>query len=1099
MSSKTLRKSIFRDLRKSPGRFVAIFFIIAIGAGFFAGIGCTAPSMLYTANNFIHKMRLADYRLLSTMGITKDDVAEIEKIDGINVVYPRYTFNAKVMHEGPVNVFTIKSMPSNASSADEDNDYINRLTIVEGRLPEKAGECVVDNTYDAQIDDLFTITDELEGAETDMLKTRELKVVGRVSSPEYISFARGNTTLGNGEISAFIYVTDDNFDSDYYTEVDLLLDQSTKISAFGNAYEKLIKKYDADLKDFGEKRAAIRYDEVMTDGEKEITDAEKKLSDGKTELADGIAKLEDAKTQVADGKIQIADGKSKLEDAKAKVADGRRELATAKAKVAEGKTQLEIGKAKFSDGKMQLEAAKTQAADGKRQLEAAKSQVADGKAQLAAAKEQLAAIPPGIPAEMLPFDPVALAAQIAASEAEIAASENQIAASEAEIAAGDQKIAESEAELQASENKIVTSEAELTASEQKIASSEAELQAAEAKIVASVKVIAENEAKIQDSESLITQHETEIADSETKIADAETKLADGKKELSDLEEPEWLIYPRDDNPAYNGFKPNADRIGSLAATIPPFMYLIAMLVCLTTMTRLVEEQRTQIGTLKALGFGRSTILAKYMLYAIVVSFLGSIFGVIIGISLFPKNIWNAYGSMYTLGSFDLYASPVTIGIALFAGMIATCGATLFACYNAQRSHAAQLMRPKAPKAGKRVLLERVTPLWRILTFNQKATIRNLFRYKKRLFMTIIGVAGCTALLLTGLGLRDSIGGIAEKQYTEISHYNISVLLKDDADKQAVVKDLSQYGDDFSISEEAGDAIYRQSDTTNVPVSIFVPKDPEKMPDFITLLDNKTKDEIYLDQSDSTNQTSIIITEKVAELIGAKKGNTIEIRNAEDTSAKVKIAGICTNYIYNYIYMTPDDYKAAFGKDIDYESVLLKTDEPDADSENTDDVITKIIDTDGVEFAYSSQTIMDTVNDISENLSTVILLIRNMAAILAIVVLYNLININITEREREIATLKVLGYKRIEVFNYIFSESMILTVIGSIAGLFVGIGLHSYVMSAVETDEVSFVTEIQPMSFVLAVIFTLICCIVVNIIMQPKLHRIEPVSSLKSAE
>ena len=989
--TRTFRKSILRELKQSPGRFIAIFFIIAIGAGFFAGVGCTAPSMLFTAENHFRDSKLADFRLISTMGITDKDVQEVRNFDGVATVMPRYAFNAKVSQGDFVCVASLKSLPTNTEN---NPNYLNQLTVISGRLPEKSGECVVDSKSGARVGDKFIISDDIEGGEVSMLKTTEIEVVGTVISPEYISFSRGNTSLGSGEIYTFIFINEQTFDSEYYTEINLLLDESIKMSPFSGKYKTLIDTFEEKFEALGLRRAQVRHSDILAEAEEEIAEAEQEIADAEAELA-----------------TAIADTNAELEDARRKINDGI---------------------AEYEKGRKQY-------------LENYDTIVA-GEAELEKAKALLASVPPGTPPEMLPFDIVEL--------------QSQIAANGAKLAAGRQALEEARLKLERAATDLKSGEADYHAGR--------------------------------------AEAEEKFAEAQTEIDDARVEIADARTELADLEKPEWLIFTRDDNPGYSMFEQNADRINILAMTIPPFMFVIAALVCLTTMTRLIEEQRTTIGTLKALGYSRRSILSKYMFYSIFISLSGSIVGVIAGVLIFPPNIWHAYGEMFLFPTFDLLAVPIICIIALLAGVLVTVAVTFYSCYNAQNSVAAELMRPKAPKPGKRVLLERITFIWRNLTFNQKATLRNLFRYKKRLVMTILGVAGCCALLVAIIGLNDSITGIADKQYTEISHYNISVLLNEDADRADVKKLLSEKGDFTLAHESSGLLLANNKDTSNYTLTVTVPETPSDFSDFVSLLNNDNLDEVLkLESSSEADLPNIIITNKIAKHLGIRVGDIVDFSTLDIEPIKAKVVGISRNYVLNFIYMTSEDFTKAFELEPVFETAFLRLN--DVSDENMENALTKIIDDENVEFALSAQVVKKNINSISENMTVIIVVIQLMASILAIIVLYNLININITEREREIATLKVLGYKRSEIFAYIFSESMILTLIGSFFGIFVGIGLHKFVIAAIEVDEVTFLDQVSPMSFVEAVAFTLICCVFVNIIMQPKLNRIQPVSSLKSPE
>jgi putative ABC transport system permease protein len=1067
VNSRTLRKSILREFKSSPGRFIAIFCIMAIGAGFFAGIGCTAPSMLLTADNDLSRARLADFRLVSTMGITADDVAALAAMDGIAEVMPRYAFQAKVKYEDAILVCAVKSLPENP---EKDNPgSLNQLRVDEGRLPEKAGECAADKKTGLKIGEMIEITDEMEGGDISMLRSPRMKIVGLVNSPEYITYARGSTTLGSGVVNSFLYLSNNAFDSEVWLEVCIRLKDTQDISSFIEEYRTAVSGITPALKDFGAARAELRYHDIVSKAASDLADADAELSDGRAEADEKFA---EALTEIEKGEGDYDAGLAKYRANLAEIESGEAALAEGRAGLAESKAQLDAGKAQCEEGQAQI-------ADARTGWEAARAEWEEGRAQLEAAKAGLALIPPGPLYDRT-------AAQIAANEQELAKSEALLAANDLAFTRQEEALALTAAQLDAAEQQAAAAEQQLAETGQKLAEGRRALENANAELTRA-------KAEIESGRA---EYERSKAETEQELADAQGEIEKGRADLEALEPPEWFVFTREDNPGYNTLEPNAKRIASMGRTVPPFMFLVAALVCLTTMTRLVEEHRTNIGTLKALGVPRRTIIAKYLFYALTVSVAGSAAGVILGVLLFPRNIWGAYGALYNLGDFDLKFEPLVIAIALLAGIAATCAATFASCAGALKSPAAELMRPKAPKPGKRVLLEHIPILWAHLAFSQKATLRNLFRYKKRLIMTVVGVAGCCALLLTSLGLVDSIAGIADRQFSEINHYDISVLLAGDADRSAMEQTAGRYGTYFLLAEESASASCKGVNTSNYSVYIMTPEDAGTMPEFISFFEPKGHRAFTLESGESPSPR-VVLNEKLANMLGAKAGDMIELTNAGGKTSKVLISGVCLNYIYNYIYMTRADYEQAFGEQPDFKTILLRLDE--TYSGDIDGILAGLIETDGVEYAYSSNSVRDIVNEISDNLNTVVLIMRNMAAILAIVVLYNLININITEREREIATLKVLGYRRGEVFSYFFWESMILTAIGVFFGLFVGIGLHSYVMQAIETDEVAFVREIRPLSFLLAALFTLGCCVLVNIFMQPKLQRIEPVSSLKSPE
>ncbi|MDR1271844.1 MAG: FtsX-like permease family protein [Clostridiales Family XIII bacterium] len=1020
MRSPTIRKLIFRDLRSSPGRFLAIFVMFALGAGFFAGLGNTAPSMRASADIYLHETRLADFRLISTYGWDSADVIEAAKLPGVESVMPRYSFTAKVARpDGIPSVFSIKSLPLNTS--ENSTSYLNRLVLKDGRLPAKSGECAVDAAYAIEIGDELTITDEIEGAEYGMIKTKTVTVVGKVDSPEYISYARGNSSLGNGEIDSFLYLPPAGMDSAYYTEICILMEETHGISAFSDAYKDIVDSSKDLLEDFALERAELRHRSIR----------------------------EEAEQYLRDGEADIATSEEELRDGQAEVDDGRAE---ANREFAKAKSDLQAGEQKLADGRAEYDKNATGLADGEAAL-------SDAKAQVEQMKLLLQTLPPGPEHD-------GLAAQIAGAEAQIAQNETQLTMGRAAL-----------------EEAAATLDAAAAELSRGWASYDSERWAAF--------------SKLDDAQA-------EIDDGRTKIEDAKTDIAEARQDLDEMDEPEAFIFEREDNAAYSTFEPNAARIASLAATIPPFMFVIAALVCLTTMARLVEEHRTRIGTLKALGYGRGAIISIYLFYAIVCSLAGSVAGILAGINIFPSTIWFAYEGLYALGEFKLELRPAICLIALVAGVIVTVAATFASCYNEQRSPAAVLMRPRAPKAGKRVLLERATIIWKHLNFNQKVTMRNIFRYKKRLIMTIVGIAGCSALLLASFGIEDSIRSMADRQYEDIYHYNIYVMLKDDADPGIVKNELAVFGsrDSLSVSETSCTLLNGEINTNGFnTISAFVPEDAAELNEYILLRTMKGEPLSIenLSSGDSGAELpGVFLTDKLAAHMDVGPGDSLTIEDSDGNTAEAVVSGVTLNYVGAYVYMNSEAYENVFSKPPQYKSILMKLNSEYVD--RVDEAVTEIMAIDGVEFAYSSSAMRELVFDIAENMDVVIMFIQQMSVMLAIVVLYNLININITEREREIATLKVLGYRPREVFLYFFSESSILTFIGALFGLLGGIVLHRQVINAIASEDASFPLRLEwGVLLLIAMTVTMLICVVVNTIMQPKLRRIDPVSSLKSPE
>lgn len=588
----------------------------------------------------------------------------------------------------------------------------------------------------------------------------------------------------------------------------------------------------------------------------------------------------------------------------------------------------------------------------------------------------------------------------------------------------------------------------------------------------------------------LAEYEENRQKAEAELADAEQKLLDAEKKLNDAPKGEWYIQTREANPSFASFEGNANKIAAIAVVFPVFFFMVAVLVALTTMTRMVEEQRVQIGTLKALGYGNAAIMRKYVLYAGTATFLGSALGIGFGTQFFPAVLWNAYGIMYNLPPL---LTPLRMNYALIAFLGALCCtmiATISACRNSLKECAARLMLPKAPKAGKRVLLEHIPFIWKRMKFTHKVTVRNLMRYKKRFFMTVVGIAGCTALLLTGFGLSDSINEIMDKQYAELNHYDTLMMLRnedlpDDPDFQA---HMESYDAQHTMTFYQESCDVTANDVT-VEGYLYIPKDLETFPHLLTLRNRKSGEPLTM------TEDAVILTEKAAESMGVSAGDTMVLRKDETTSVTVKIGGVTENYVNTYIYMTQAQYEKLFGKTPRFSMLIAQVHSPDIDHFAKD----TLAECSDIAMITMVEDMKESFRNMVTSIDYIIIVLIICAGLLAFVVLYNLMNINITERERELATIKVLGFYEGEVGAYVFRETLILSLFGTAAGLVLGIFLHAFVVRTAEVDAAMFGREIAPSSFVYAAILTMVFSLIVCLCMFPKLRKINMVESLKSVE
>ena len=1042
MKKRALRKDFYMEIRRSMGRFLSIFFIVAIGCAFFSGIRASEPDMRYSGDAYFDRKNMMDIEVISTLGLTEDDLDAIRNVDGVSAAEGGYSSDMLFTEgDNKVVVHVMSLLPS-----------MNQVQLEEGELPEADDECALDVDYlkesSLEIGDKITLISGTDDDVTDTLKNDTYTITGAVSSPEYISFQRGSTTIGNGTVTTFIAVPEESFALDVYTEIYVQSDGAKDLTAFTDAYDSRVDETEDQLEAIREDREKARYDEIMDEAQTELDDARAELADAEKELEDGRAEAEK----------ELADARRELEDGQAEVDSGRQELADARA-------QLESSRQQLTDSQAQIDQGQKELNDN---IDAMNAQIDE----LNAAKQQyndLAASGADDPVTMATLS--AMYEEIQSGEAALAQAKAQIESAKSELTSGQQQINDGWQQI--------------AEGEQEIADGEAELENAQQEIDDGWEEYYEGEKEAQE----------EIADGEQKIADAKEELADAEAELADLEEPEWFIYDRSNLPDYTGYGENADRMRAIGQVFPAIFFLVAALISLTTMTRMVEEQRTQIGTFKALGYERHSIAGKYLGYALLATVSGSVLGILFGEKVFPYIIITAYGIMYQHMHEIMLPYNIQYGLgAAAAALASTLLATLLACYKELREQAAELMRPPAPKQGQRVLLERVRFIWKRLNFSWKASVRNLVRYKKRLFMTVFGIGGCMALMLVGFGLKDSIFAIVDIQYDEIQLYDGNIILEDDItdeEKETLIAELEK----DELMTGAAEGLLTQVSVGSGEewhdVYLDVPRDVDRFPEFVTLQDRMT-DAVY-----TLDDSGAILTEKMATELDVEPGDAIMIRDDDLGDLEVKVQAVCENYMGHYLYMTPGYYEEVYGSAPDYNCIFYKT--ADRITEEAERIGEEALAVPGALSVSYTTDLKEQVDNMLGALDSVIAVLIISAGMLAFVVLYNLNNISITERQRELATLKVLGFYNNEVTMYVYRENILLTFLGALFGIVLGKILHRFIIVTVEIESVMFGRNIDLSSFVYAFLLTLLFSLLVNGAMYFKLKKIDMVESLKSVE
>ncbi|XCP86441.1 FtsX-like permease family protein [Roseburia hominis] len=1211
MKKNVLRKDFFMEIRKTMGRFVSIFFIVALGVAFYSGIRASEPSMRISGDSYFDKSNLMDIKVMGSMGLTDDDIRAINELEGIEETEGAYSKDVLCPVGDTDKVVHVISV----------QNTFNTVAVKEGRLPEKEGECLLDEDFLAYAD--YKVGDQIifrsgdETPLTDSMVTDTYTVVGIGNSPLYISFGRGSSMIGTGEVSGFVMVDEASFDMDVYTEAYVRVRDTLDETAFTEEYDKLSDAAVEALEQIKEERCMARRDEILEEANKEIADAEETVNEESGKLDDAKKELEEAKStaarELSAARKKLADGEAKLAKSQKQIADGEAQLASARTELNAQQKKVTAARQEYEEGVAQLNAKEKELLEGEKQyqeeyeknmpliqekkeeIEAAKPQLEEGLEQIEAGLTEilsgldaLSQLQAGISQaqteiqqteteiadgdarysqyEMIPEDErteeqkrflttwkaqkallrlkaTMYQAEIdrALSEAgfasvdemnaqidslqksrqELEDSQSELLAQQAELEEGERLLLESEQKLEETakviedgKRQIADGKKTLATAKQQIDSGQAQIDAAwallekeentlvsgKSELEEGQKELAEGRAEYEqaaaEAAEKIADGETQIADGEEELIEARQEIADAKAEIEKIENPKWYIQSRGDAlTEYNGYGENADRMRSLGQVFPVLFFLVAALISLTTMTRMVEEQRVQIGTLKALGYGKFAIAKKYLYYALAATLGGSVFGALFGEKIFPFIIIYAYKIMYK--HIPDILVPYHLSYALQATVIAvfcTSFATIASCYKELASQPAQLMRPPAPKQGKRILLERAGWFWKRLSFIWKSSIRNLVRYKKRFFMTIFGIGGCMALMLVGFGLKDCIYEIVELQYEKVQFYDASVYFEDKASKEEK-EEILDYLSGNSAVEGAIPVRMQKVDLKagkeKRSVYLTVPNDETEIEDFLSF-HSRIGDEVY-----SLKEDQVILTEKASQLLKVEAGDTLTISDEDRGDREVVIGAVCENYLGGYLYLSNEAYEELYGAPPRYNSILYMV--KAGEEKEIEEIGTTLLSHDQVLNVSYTSSIESRLDDMLKSLNLVIVVLIISAGLLAFVVLYNLNNINITERRRELATLKVLGFYDMEVASYVYRENVLLTIIGAVLGMGLGNLLHRYVIVTVEVEEAMFGRTIHWPSYLYSFLFTVAFSVFVNLIMFYKLRKIDMVESLKSVE
>ena len=1076
----TYLKDIFREIKISLGRFLSIFCIVAIGVAFFAGIKASAPDMKNSADTYFDKYNVQDIQVYSTIGLTKKDVAAIKKIKGVKSVQPSFSMDTLSQIDSTQMVIKVISYGI--------DQKMNKIRVVEGRMPERENECLVEASSATNklygtfhIGDTIKLQSGTDEALSKSLKHTKYKIVGTCYNPNYLSYEKGSSNIGSGTVNSFIYIQNTNVLKDYYTEVDVCVKGAKDLDCYSDEYFDVVDPVLKKIKKISSKQIDARiqsYQSELDEKKQEATDkfkdaenqfnaAQNKIDSGLSEIQSNELKLQNSKDQINQGwneyyaNLQLLDNIPTLQNAIAQIEESEKKL-----------PELLSQKEQVENGLQQINA------EG--DLNTKRTLIQNAIDFIDIALKKLENYPDSSDAETIRIKlnekkellqgQLSLIDQAIAKKAELEAILPQIQSGIEQIQAGVAK----KAELQSQLNQLLNAKNELNNAYVSLINGQAQYEDGVSKI---------EDAKNELNKS-IEQLTLSKAEFNIQKHDALRELSDAQLEIDKMEG-KWIVLDRNSHYSYRDYGACADRMDGIAKVFPVFFFLVAALVCMTTMTRMVDEQRNEMGTLKALGYSKLQIASKYIIYALIASILGSILGCSLGMYLFPTVIFNAWNTLYNIDQIKFLFQPGLILLASGSVTGITLLATLYSIYSELIEMPSQLMRPKAAKAGKKILLERITFIWKRLSFLQKVTARNIFRYKKRFFMTIIGIAGCSALLVAGFGINDSISDIVNQQYNVIYHYDATVSAKT-SEITSQIKSLKGVKD---VYEEDHLAVTTKIDNKDISTTVHIISNGDKFKDFCTLFNGNK--EFDLDDS------SVLISQKMATKLNKKAGDTIKIKDANNKVIKAKIKGVFTNYVGHHIYASESLYKSWNTNAKTTHIYLIKSKKTTKKFERN--LGNKIMNIDGVQSVTFYSSLQKNFKDMIKSISYIVVVLVISAACLAFVVLYNLSNVNISERKREIATIKVLGFTRKEVDAYINRETILLTILGSLIGLGIGIGLHHLIMNLAEMDDIMFGRTINSISYVISFVMTIGFSAIINLFMHKKLNNIQMVESLKAVE
>ena len=1085
---KSYRKNILREMKDNLSRMVSLFGIVALGVMMLTGLMSFAPSMRIAGQKYYVQQNVFDLRVLSTLGLSEEDIAAIAAVDGVEAVQPVKYQDVEAQWQGQSETAVVRLQQLPADPGADTAENMNRLVLLSGRMPEAPDECVVHVMgYGDPVEPGTVLT---LPEDTEHVSRKQFTVVGTVQDPQHFSTDKESSTAGDGQLDDIVFLPEGSLTTDYYTACYLKVKNAGLYDNYSDAYQAAVDDTAARVKAISGAQCTARRAELIEDASAELADARAEYNDKKAEadrqfaeaeqqLADAQAQLDSAKAQLDAGEAELAANKKALPDT---MQGGADELVSGEEQLLEFEDQLQqiemlVNLKKVADPLLGY--AETALNNAQKALDEAEP-----------ADEEYTELRDALQKAQDAYDNIS--GQLNGYQAQLDEGKRQMYAQgliSSPSLSNEQLVTEAKAALRQMKVKLLQGQLQLTTG---TATAYTQFDAARTRLDEGWQQYNDGVQQLADSRA---EYESRKADAEQQLADGLAQLNDAEEQVSQIKSGEWYVLDRGSTMSFVTFEQYADRMDAIARVFPVFFFLVAALVATTTMTRMVDENRLQMGTLKALGYSNASIAGKYLFYALTASVLGSMAGMVVGFLVFPSIIWYAYQLIFSLPTFTLrfYPGMAAASMAISAAVIGL--ATWSACRSSLKEKSAALLLPRAPVAGKRIFLEYITPLWKRMSFSQKTTARNLFRYKKRFFMTVLGVAGCTALLLIGFGLQDSLLPIVTKQSTELSHNDLTVTLSDPA-AFTVEKGLTDALEGGQVENWA--AVYSKSvtiynaDGESAGVSVVGAQTDSQLSRYVTFRTRRGHKAIPFEKD------SVVLTEKTALNLGVEPGDSIWVENPDGERVEMTLTGVTENYMFTRLYVSNAQLQTLLGtQDIPWNTVYAQTRCDSAADRNTmRETLLACNYVTGASFTEDATSMFD---NLIVSLNSVVVLIIVCAAALAAVVLYNLISVNLAERKKELATIKVLGFYDKEVYRYIFREIDLLALMGSCVGLLLGIPLHQFIIRTVEMDQLMFIRTIAPHSYLLSVALTMLFTLAVCFVMRRHVKKISMVESMKAPE